>query len=147
MNPDDVAPVPQVVDAGRQDGLLRFLQIGTAVLTLVVVILGLITLVEARTGADNSGRVQESTDLAACRSLARIPIDEARTEIESLILEGLSASARGELDAVVLLQAEEAQSQLIAATAQFKSAIERSTVDPAGFLEDCHRNNPQETTP
>ena len=136
-------PAAIVVEDPGQDRLVKGLQFGTAVLTVIVLILAGMTLPAALSGADNSSRVQESTDIAACRALARVPIDEARTEIESLILDGLTAAATGELDRTsdVLLKAEGAQARLVDATATYKAAIELSTADPDAFLADCQRGS------
>lgn len=128
---------PIVVDDRGQDRLVKGLQFGTAVLTVIVLVLAGMTLPAALSGADNSSRVQESTDIAACRALARVPIDEARTEIEALILDGLTAAAVGDLDPDVLVNAEAAQVRLVEATATYKAAIEQSTADPDGFLASC----------
>lgn len=130
-------PETIVVEDRAQDRLVKGLQFGTAVLTVIVLVLAGMTLPAALSGADNSSRVQESTDIAACRALARVPIDEARTEIESLILDGLTAAAVGALDPAVLARADTAQAALVAATSSYKASIELSTADPEAFLEQC----------
>ena len=86
-----------------------------------------------------------STQLSSCRSLARVPIDEARTVNDALILRGLVASATGD-DALmtdVLSEAEAGIALVVEATLRYVEAVERSSADPEGFLADCQL--PEET--
>ena len=89
--------------------------------------------------------VAVSTELSSCRSLARVPIDEARTVNDALILRGLVASATGD-DALmtdVLSEAEAGIALVVEATLRYVEAVERSSADPEGFLADCQL--PEET--
>ena len=142
MIPQTIPTIPPLGERA-QDRLVKVLQFGTPLLMMIVVVLAAMTLPAAISGADNSGRVQESTDIAACRALARVPIDESRTEIEALILDGLTAAAVGDLteSSDLLATAADARARLEDATATYKAAIEQSITGPDRFLDDCHRRS------
>ncbi len=131
--------VPQVSNATSQDRLVRVVVIGTAVATLVVAMVGILTYARATTAADSSAVVQEGTDLQGCRSLARSPLDRARTEMEILILAGLSASAEGDGAALtrILAEADQVQVRLDSAQQTLDDANALSVSDPDAFLAQC----------
>jgi hypothetical protein len=127
-----------------QDRLLRIVVIGTAIATLIVVIVGLLTLWRASSAADSSAVVQQGTDLQGCRSLARAPLDAARTDMERLILDGLSTSASGDRSEFVALlaEAELIVARLEQAQEDLTSALEQSINDPDAFLASCNGGTP-----
>jgi hypothetical protein len=140
--------VHQVTASASQDRLLRVVVIGTALATMVVAAVGLLTYTRASTAADSSAVVREGSDIQGCRSLARTPLDEARTEMEALILTGLSASARddGEQMLQLLIEADAVVGRLQRAQADLDAAIDLSVSDPDAFLAGCRAGNPTPTT-
>lgn len=147
-------PIKEPLSPHWQDRLLRFLQVGTAVVVLLVLFMTWGAWTGAWTAANNSDQVRRGNIIASCRTStyaaaqeAAGALDRARADLDVLVATGLEAALKDDrqamadvlahIDAATALVAERAYAA-DEATAAYSAAAQLAAVDPDQFLRDCN---------
>lgn len=131
------------MSAARQDRIIRWVLVVSAVLAAVTLLVAAISLPILIDASGDIKAQRRSDEIAACRSVLNARVGVAKSELDAITSEGLEAVALGDDARLLELAPLSAERRLIlsAAAEDYDRGTALAESDPDAFLAACRARN------